>query len=165
MIVFLACLLMLSLHPRAIGSPRSENAALSSVPAESSVASDTLRIAKIDIAAASRHGSPVNVQRAMGKQGPFYLLQLKNRNPRRRTIIVSLYLFDQATGSALKTADGGYTCNPCTYVLDREHRSYEVSLDDLVRGKAGKIAKEMDVFGALLIEGDADFLVAKTLIR
>ncbi len=132
---------------------------------EAAATPDTMRIAKIDIAGASRRGDPVNVQRAMGKQDAFYTLELKNRNPRRRSIVASLYLFDQATGYTIKNAAGDDLCNPCTYVLDKEHRSYRISLDDLVRGKEGRFAKEMDVFGALLVEGDVDFLVAKVIIR
>ena len=163
---FLACLLVVSFHSSAMTSEQT-GCRITSFSSSNDVlvVADTLRIIKIDIAGASRVGNPVNVQRAMEKQGSFYLLQLRNRNPRRRTITVSFYLFDQATGYAMKAADGGYICNPCTYVLDKANRSYEIPIDGLIQSAGRKIAKEMDVFGALLVEGDVDFLVAKTIIR
>jgi len=67
----------------------------------------------------------------------------------------SLYLYDSASGKALKSGTGQDVCNPCMFDLNASARKASIRIDDLITAKGGfGTETNRDAFGVMVLDGD-----------
>jgi len=66
---------------------------------------------------------------------------------------VDLFLFDEATGSPMRSASGEEVCNPCSISVGASNRKVSVSIEDLITAKGGFDHDSKTGFGVVVVGG------------